>query len=67
VGVPRDRKLAERHEVLGIGLSRRQVGPAPRAENRALVARHLEVVVDDLVTMHEPDPATFQWVLARKG
>ncbi|WP_258947978.1 hypothetical protein [Lentzea californiensis] len=37
------------------------------AENRALVARHLEIVVDDLVTMHEPDPATFQWVLARKG
>lgn len=35
--------------------------------NRALLARHLEIVVDDLVTMHEPDPATFQWVLARKG
>jgi hypothetical protein len=37
------------------------------AENRALVARHLEIVVDDLVTIHEPGPATFQWVLARKG
>lgn len=37
------------------------------AENRALVAQHLEIVVDDLVTMHEPAPATFQWLLARKG
>ncbi|MGW6935944.1 class I SAM-dependent methyltransferase [Lentzea sp. NPDC054927] len=36
------------------------------AQNRELVARHLEIVVDDLVTMHEPDPATFHWVLARK-
>jgi SAM-dependent methyltransferase len=36
-------------------------------ENRALVGAHLEIVVDDLVTMHEPDPATFHWVLARKG
>ncbi|RDI27805.1 hypothetical protein DFR72_106292 [Lentzea flaviverrucosa] len=24
------------------------------AENRALVARHLEIVFDDLVTMHVP-------------
>ncbi|GHH51272.1 class I SAM-dependent methyltransferase [Lentzea cavernae] len=37
------------------------------AENREFLGRHLEVVVDDLVTMHEPDPATFHWVLARKG
>lgn len=35
--------------------------------NRDLLAEHLEVVVDDLVTMHEPDPATFHWVLARKN
>ncbi|GGU36339.1 class I SAM-dependent methyltransferase [Lentzea flava] len=34
-------------------------------ENRALLARHMEIVVDDLVTMHEPDPATFHWVLTR--
>lgn len=37
------------------------------AENRELLARHLEVVIDDLVTMHEPDPATFHWVLTRKN
>ncbi|MDX8034453.1 class I SAM-dependent methyltransferase [Lentzea sp. BCCO 10_0856] len=37
------------------------------AENRELLARHLEIVVDDLVTMHEPDPATFHWVLARRN
>ncbi|WP_086666687.1 class I SAM-dependent methyltransferase [Lentzea kentuckyensis] len=36
------------------------------ARNRELLAEHLEIVVDDLVTMHEPDPATFHWVLARK-
>ncbi|MGW6448130.1 class I SAM-dependent methyltransferase [Lentzea sp. NPDC055074] len=35
--------------------------------NRDLLARDLEIVVDDLVTMHEPGPATFHWVLARKG
>ncbi|WP_434453500.1 hypothetical protein [Lentzea sp. E54] len=35
--------------------------------NRDLLAEHLEIVVDDLVTMHEPDPAPFHWVLARKG
>ena len=37
------------------------------ARNRELLAEHLEIVVDDLVTMHEPDPATFHWVLARKN
>jgi cyclopropane fatty-acyl-phospholipid synthase-like methyltransferase len=37
------------------------------ARNRELLAQHLEIVVDDLVTMHEPDPATFHWVLARKN
>lgn len=36
------------------------------ARNRELLAQHLEIVIDDLVTMHEPDPATFHWVLARK-
>ena len=35
--------------------------------NRDLLAQHLEIVIDDLVTMHEPAPATFHWVLARKG
>ena len=35
------------------------------AENRDLLERHMEIVVDDLVTMHEPDPATFHWVLTR--
>ncbi|MDX8145135.1 class I SAM-dependent methyltransferase [Lentzea sp. BCCO 10_0061] len=35
--------------------------------NRDLLAQHLEIVIDDLVTMHEPGPATFHWVLARKG
>lgn len=35
------------------------------AENRRLLAEHMEIVVDDLVTMHEPGPATFQWVLTR--
>ncbi|WP_329789727.1 class I SAM-dependent methyltransferase [Lentzea sp. DG1S-22] len=35
--------------------------------NRELLTEHLEIVVDDLVTMHEPDPATFHWVLARRG
>lgn len=35
--------------------------------NREVLGRHLEIVVDDLVTMHEPDPATFHWVLARKN
>ena len=149
-GVPCSRKLAERHDVLGVDLSRRQVELAranvpaarfekadmtardfpdgefdgvaafysilhvPRAEqpaliakiarwlkpgglflaslgtgtpditepwlgvdmffgsntpdvNRDLLGRHLEIVIDDLVTMHEPAPATFQWILARKG
>ena len=33
------------------------------AENRELLAGHMEIVIDDLVTMHEPDPATFHWVL----
>ena len=37
------------------------------ARNRELLAEHLEIVIDDLVTMHEPDPATFHWVLARKN
>lgn len=36
-------------------------------QNRELLAGHLEIIVDDLVTMHEPDPATFHWVLARKA
>lgn len=35
-------------------------------QNRALLAEHMEIVVDDLVTMHEPDPATFHWVLTRR-
>lgn len=35
--------------------------------NRDLLAQHLEIVIDDLVTMHEPAPATFHWVLARKS
>lgn len=34
--------------------------------NRELLGEHLEIVTDDLVTMHEPDPATFHWVLTRK-
>ncbi|MEU0884743.1 class I SAM-dependent methyltransferase [Lentzea sp. NPDC005914] len=34
--------------------------------NRELLSRHLEIVTDDLVTMHEPDPATFHWVLTRR-
>jgi SAM-dependent methyltransferase len=34
--------------------------------NRTLLAEHMEIVVDDLVTMHEPDPATFHWVLTRR-
>ncbi|SEQ51217.1 Methyltransferase domain-containing protein [Lentzea xinjiangensis] len=34
--------------------------------NRELLAEHLEIVVDDLVTMHEPDPATFHWLLTRR-
>ncbi|MET9627694.1 class I SAM-dependent methyltransferase [Lentzea sp. NPDC006480] len=149
-GIPVARKLAERHDVLGVDLSQRQVGLAqanvpgarfekadmtaldfpdgtfdgiaafysilhvPRAEqpaliakiakwlkpggfflaslgtgtpdvtetwlgvemffgsntparNRELLAEHLEIVTDDLVTMHEPDPATFHWVLARRS
>lgn len=37
------------------------------ARNRELLAQHLEIVIDDLVTMHEPDPATFHWVLARRN
>ncbi|WP_112273082.1 class I SAM-dependent methyltransferase [Lentzea terrae] len=37
----------------------------PPARNRELLAEHLEIVIDDLVTMHEPDPATFHWVLTR--
>lgn len=37
------------------------------ARNRELLAQHLEIVIDDLVTMHEPDPATFHWVLACKN
>lgn len=35
-------------------------------QNRELLAGHLEIVTDDLVTMHEPDPATFHWVLTRR-
>jgi ubiquinone/menaquinone biosynthesis C-methylase UbiE len=35
--------------------------------NRELLSSHLEIVIDDLVTMHEPGPATFHWVLARKN
>lgn len=34
--------------------------------NRELLGEHLEIITDDLVTMHEPDPATFHWVLTRK-
>jgi len=34
--------------------------------NRTLLADHMEIVLDDLVTMHEPDPATFHWVLTRR-
>ncbi|SDO09316.1 class I SAM-dependent methyltransferase [Lentzea jiangxiensis] len=34
--------------------------------NRELLAEHLEIVVDDLVTMHEPEPAMFHWIIARK-
>lgn len=40
-------------------------GSNPPARNRELLAEHLEIVIDDLVTMHEPDPATFHWVLTR--
>lgn len=40
-------------------------GSNPPAKNRELLAEHLEIVIDDLVTMHEPDPATFHWVLTR--
>ncbi|MFS8102832.1 class I SAM-dependent methyltransferase [Lentzea alba] len=36
------------------------------AENCELLSEHMEFVVDDLVTMHEPDPATFHWVLTRR-
>jgi cyclopropane fatty-acyl-phospholipid synthase-like methyltransferase len=36
------------------------------ARNRELLREHLEVLVDDLVTMHEPEPATFHWVLTRR-
>jgi cyclopropane fatty-acyl-phospholipid synthase-like methyltransferase len=36
------------------------------ARNREILAEHLEIVIDDLGTMHEPDPATFHWVLAVK-
>ncbi|KJK45436.1 methyltransferase type 11 [Lentzea aerocolonigenes] len=36
------------------------------AENRALLGEHFEIITDDLVTMHEPDPAMFHWVLTRK-
>ncbi|SDL78774.1 hypothetical protein SAMN04488074_113161 [Lentzea albidocapillata subsp. violacea] len=43
------------------------IGTPDITENRALVGQHLEIITDDLVTMHEPDPATFQWVLARRG
>ncbi|MFD4670426.1 class I SAM-dependent methyltransferase [Lentzea sp. NPDC058450] len=42
-------------------------GSNPPEKNRELLAEHLEIVVDDLVTMHEPGPATFHWVLARKS
>ncbi|NKE57869.1 class I SAM-dependent methyltransferase [Lentzea sp. PSKA42] len=35
-------------------------------KNRELLEEHMEIVVDDLVTMHEPDPATFHWVLTRR-
>jgi ubiquinone/menaquinone biosynthesis C-methylase UbiE len=32
--------------------------------NRALLGRHMDIVIDDLVTMHEPEgAATFHWVL----
>ncbi len=41
-------------------------GSNPPARNRELLREHLEVLVDDLVTMHEPDPATFHWVLTRR-
>jgi SAM-dependent methyltransferase len=41
-------------------------GSLTRAENRELLAEHMEIVVDDLVTMHEPAPATFHWVLTRR-
>lgn len=34
--------------------------------NRTLLAEHMEIVLDELVTMHEPDPATFHWVLTRR-
>ncbi|MDT7787891.1 MAG: hypothetical protein QOF58_6310 [Pseudonocardiales bacterium] len=34
--------------------------------NRELLGEHFEIITDDLVTMHEPDPATFHWVLTRK-
>ena len=34
--------------------------------NRELLGEHLEIITDDLVTMHEPDPATFHWVLTRR-
>ncbi|ANZ38542.1 methyltransferase type 11 [Lentzea guizhouensis] len=34
--------------------------------NRELLEEHFTVEVDDLVTMHEPGPATFQWVLSRR-
>jgi SAM-dependent methyltransferase len=37
------------------------------ARNRELLAEHMEIVIDDLVTMHEPDPATFHWVLCQTG
>lgn len=34
--------------------------------NRQLLETRMELLIDDLVTMHEPAPATFHWVLTRK-
>ncbi|MCP2248251.1 Methyltransferase domain-containing protein [Lentzea aerocolonigenes] len=42
----------------------------PRAEQSGLIAKIARWLkphdLDDLVTMHEPDPATFHWVLTRR-
>lgn len=41
-------------------------GSLTPAQNRELLGEHLEPLLDDLVTMHEPAPATFHWVLSRR-
>ena len=41
-------------------------GSFPPDVNRRLLETHLELLIDDVVTMHEPDPAAFHWVLSRR-